>query len=208
MTRAVLLALAASACDPLVDATYTGRPLFVLEGTLSEAMRPHSADPRLALLWQDPRTAGGPGVDAAEIPFSLDALGSFTAEVPAQPPDAAWFAFDDGGPRLGEAYLHVVTHVPVATTQYDLGLDPAHVLIYADRDVVGGAASDYLGGDVTAGYHLRGFTVTMAPGPAQRALIDRCVANTGDPIACTARRAYRLDAIDDATALRIVLRVR
>jgi hypothetical protein len=208
MKCAVLLAVAASACDPLVDVGYTGRPLFTLEGTLAEPMRPHAVDAKLALLWQDPRTAGGPGVEAAAIPFGLDALGSFTAEVPAQPPAAAWFGFDDGGPRLGEAYLHVVTHVPVAMTEFDLGSDPVHVLVYAERDVVGGAASDYLGGDVAAGYHLRRFTVTTDAGAAQRELIARCVANTGDPIACAARRAYRLDAVDDATALRIVPRVR
>jgi hypothetical protein len=208
MMRAVLLAVATSACDPLVDAAYTGEPLFTLKGTLSEAMRPHDTDAQIALLWQDPRTAGGPGVDAAVIPFELDALGSFTAEVPAQPPAAAWFAFDDGGPRLGEAYLHVVTHVPLATSEFDLGSDLTHVLVYADRDVAGGSASEYLGGDVVAGYHLRSFTVTTEPTAAQRELIARCVANTGDPVACEARRAYRLDPVDDATALRIVLRVR
>jgi hypothetical protein len=198
MKCVVLLAVAASACDPLVDVGYTGRPLFTLEGTLAEPMRPHAVAAKLALLWQDPRTAGGPGVDA----------GSFTAEVPAQPPAAAWFGFDDGGPRLGEAYLHVVTHVPVAMTEFDLGSDPMHVLVYAERDVTGGAASDYLGGDVVAGYHLRRFTVTADVGAAQRELIARCVANTGDATACEARRAYRLDAVDDATALRIVPRVR
>jgi len=208
MKRAALLAVVTSACDPLVDDTYTGRSLFTLEGTLAEAMRPHDADPALALLWQDPGTAAGPGVEAAEIPFTLDALGSFTAQIPAKPPAGAWFAFDDGGPRLGEAYLHVVTQVPITTADVDLGLDPVHVIVYADGDVVGGAASDYLGGDVTAGYHLRRFMATAQPGAGQRELIARCVANTGDHDACAVRRAYRLDPIGDTAALRIVLRVR
>jgi len=208
MKCAALLAVATCACDPLVDDTYTGQSLFTLEGTLAEAMRPHDADPELALLWQDPETAGGPGVEAAALPFALDALGSFTAQIPIAPPAGAWFGFDDGGPRLGEAYLHVVSHVPVTTTEFDLGLDPVHVVVYADRDVAGGAASDYLGGDVTAGYHLRRFAVTAEPGAAQRELIARCVATTGDQDACAARRAYRLEPIGDATALRIVLRVR
>ena len=208
MKRAALLAVVTSACDPLVDETYTGQPLFALQGTLAEAMRPHVADPELALLWQDPATAAGPGIEPAVLPFALDALGTFTAQIPAKPPAGAWFAFDDGGPRLGEAYLHVVTHVPVTTTEFDLGLDPVHVVVYADGDVAGGAASDYLGGDVTAGYHLRRFTVTTEAGAAQRELIARCVANTGDQDACAARRAYRLDPVGDATALRIVLRVR
>jgi|SRR6185295_6624336 len=208
MMRAALLAVVTSACDPLVDNAYTGQPLFTLEGTLAEAMRPHDANAQFALLWQDPATADGPGVDAAVLPFQLDALGSFTAEIPAKPPGPAWFAFDDGGPRLGEAYLHVVSHVPIASSDFDLGLDPVHVVIYADGDVAGGAASDYLGGDVAAGYHLRRFAVTTEPGAAQRQLIARCAANTGEPDVCAARRAYQLGAIDDATALRIILRVR
>jgi hypothetical protein len=209
MRCVVLLAVATTgACAPLVDASYTGEPLFRLEGTLAEAMRPHAADAMLALMWQDPRTAGGPGVEAAAIPFALDALGSFTAEVPAQPPAAAWFGFDDGGPRLGEAYLHVVTHVPVTAAAFDLGSDPVHALVYAERDVAGGAASDYLGGDVAAGYHLRRFTITDEPVAAQRQLIARCVANVGDEVACAARRAYRLEPVADTTALRLILRVR
>jgi hypothetical protein len=208
MKRAALFAVALCACDPLVDDRYTGQSLFTLEGTLAEAMRPHDADPELALLWQDPRTAAGPGIEAAVLPFALDALGSFTAQIPARPPAGAWFGFDDGGPRLAEAYLHVVTHVPVSTSEFDLGLDPVHVVVYADGDVAGGAASDYFGGDLTAGYHLRRFTTTAETGAAQRVLIARCAANTGDQEACTARRAYRLDPIGDATALRIVLRVR
>jgi len=208
MKCAVAIAIVAGGCDPLVDGSYTGRPLFTLDGTLSEATRPHEVDAKLALLWQDPETAGGPGIVAQAIPYALAAPNSFSADVPAKPPNAAWFAFDDGGPRLGEAYVHLVTHVPVTTSDFDLGLDQLHVLVYAADDVVGGSASEYLGGDVTAGYHLRLFTATTTPGPAQRELIDRCIANTGDPIACERRRAYRLDPVDDATPLRIISRVR
>ena len=101
-----------------------------------------------------------------------------------------------------------MTHIPVTTSEFDLGLDPTHVLIYSAGDVAGGSAADYLGGDVTPGYHLRLFTTTPTPGAAQRELIERCVANTGDRVACEARRAYRLDPIPDATALRIISRVR
>src|SRR4051812_36939272 len=131
MKRAVLLVVAASACDPLVDNGYTGQPLFTLQGTLAEAMRPYDAGAELALLWQDPATAAGPGAEVAVLPFHLDALGWFTAEIPVTPAGTAWFAFDRG-PRLGEAYLHVVSHVPVAASDFDLGLDPVHVVVYAD----------------------------------------------------------------------------
>src|SRR5262249_3356619 len=75
-----------------------GRPLFRMAGTFAEAMRPHDVDAELALLLQDPWTAGGPGIDGFAIPFHLDVLGFFTTEVPAQPPAAAaWFAFGYGG---------------------------------------------------------------------------------------------------------------
>ena len=40
-----------------------------------------------------------------------------------------------------------------------------------------------------------------------RATITLRVANTGDRVACEARRAYQLDAADDRAALRIGLRV-
>lgn len=109
MKWALLLTVVTGACDPLVDDTYPGQPLFTLRGTLPEETRPHDPSNGLALLWQDPRTAGGPGVDSSALPFALDALGSFTAEIPTRPPAAVWFAFDDGRPRLGEAYLHVVS---------------------------------------------------------------------------------------------------
>lgn len=208
MKCTVLLAVAASACDPLVDVTYTGQPLLTLEGTIEQLPCCLLDGFQLGLLWQDPRTAGGPGVEATGIPFEFDALGSFTAEVPAQPPAAAWFAFDDAGPRLSEAYFHLVHLGPLRAHELSSGSDPAHVLVYAERDVAGGAASEYLGGYVVAGYHLRRLTVTTEPTAAQRELIERCVANTGDRIACEARRAYRLDPVDDATALRIVVESR
>src|SRR5205823_4772413 len=64
------LLLAAPGCEPLADRTYVGEPLFTLEGTLSEAIRPLQVDAELALLWQDPETARGPGLDAMAIPFT------------------------------------------------------------------------------------------------------------------------------------------
>jgi hypothetical protein len=200
--------LAALGCEPLADRSYVGEPLFLLEGTLSEAIRPLQVDAELALLWQDPETAGGPGLDATAIPFTIGSLGAFTASVPVPPRSLVRFRFDDGGPELAEAYVHMVTGVPVTTSALDLGLDLGHAVIYADGDVEGGDAANYLGGPVTAGYHLRRFTITATPGPAQRQLIEHCVARTGDRAACEARRGYQLDASDDSAALRITLRVR
>lgn len=207
MRRLAACVLATIGCDPLADNTYVGEPMITLEGTFSETSQPIDVDGKLALLWQDARTAGGPGAEVTVVPFVIGSLGAFTTPIPVPPPVGAMFGFDDGGPELGEAYVHIVTHVPITTSDFDLGSDPVHALVFAQHDVAGGDAADYLGGAVTAGYHLRRFTPTATPGPAQRQLIERCVANTGDRVACEARRAYQLDAADDRAALRIVLRV-
>jgi hypothetical protein len=203
----VAWALATTGCDPLADNTYVGEPLITLEGSFSETIRTIHVDGKLALLWQDADTAGGPGAHVIVVPFALGSLGTFTAPVPVPPPPGAMFGFDDAGPELAEAYVHLVTHVPITTSEFDLGLDPVHVLVFAQRDIVDGDAAGYLGGAVTAGYHLRRFTPTNTPGPAQRQLIERCVANTGNRAACETRRGYQLDADNDGAALRIVLRV-
>jgi hypothetical protein len=201
-------ALAALGCDPLADGTYVGEPIITFEGTFSETSRLVRVDGKLALLWQDARGAGGPGAEVTVLPFVTSSLGSFTAAVPVPPASAAMFGFDDGGPQLGEAYVHVVTGVPITTADLDLGLDPVHVVVFADHDVVDGDAAGYLGGPVTAGYHLRRFTMAAAVGPAQRQLIERCVASTGDRVACESRRGYQLDPADDTESLHIMLRVR
>jgi hypothetical protein len=208
MRLLALAGLAVIGCTPLADQSYAGEALFAMAGTFSATRAPIEVDARLALLWQDAETAGGPGIATTPIPFTVGAFGVFRAEVVAVPGERARFTFAADGPVLAEAYLHVVLANPVAPTDQDLGVEAAHVVIHADRDVDGGDAADYLGGPVAAGYHLRRFTTTDQPGAAQRALIDRCVARTGDRPACTAGRAYQLGAVDDAEPLRITLRVR
>jgi hypothetical protein len=118
------------------------------------------------------------------------------------------FGFDDGGSQLAEAYVHLVTSVPITSTELDLGLDSVHVVVFAQDDVVDGDAAGYLGGAVGAGYHLRTFTTTTIVNAAQRQLIERCVANTGNRTACEGRRGYQLQPADDAAQLRVMLKVR
>jgi hypothetical protein len=201
-------ALAALGCDSLADNTYVGEPIITLEGSFSEISRPIRVDGILALLWQDATGAGGPGAEVTVIPLEISSLGTFAAAVPIPAPNDVMFRFDDAGPALGEAYVHVVTGVPIRGPGDDLGFDPVHVLVFAEHDVTAGDAAGYLGGAVTAGYHLRRFTVTTTPGPAQRQLIERCAASTGSRVACEARRGYQLDPEDDTAPLRIMLRVR
>jgi hypothetical protein len=205
--RWCVVVLAAIGCQPLADLTYEGEAMFTLEGTLSESNRPLQVDAKLALLWQDPLGAGGPGLHVTPIPFRIGSLGAFTASVPIRPEPAVRCRFDDGGPELAEAYFHMVTAVPLATSRADLGVDLHHVLIFAESDVTGGDAADYLGGPVSAGSHLRQFTVASTPGPAQRQLIERCVVATDDRAVCEVRRGYQLQPVDDGTPLTITLKV-
>lgn len=208
MMAVVLVGVVAIGCTPLADQSYAGEALFTMAGTFSATRAPIEVDARIALLWQDWETAGGPGIETTPIPFTVGTFGSFRAQLVAVPGAPARFAFADDGPVLAEAYLHVVLANPVATSDQDLGQELGHAVVYADRDVSGGDAADYLGGPMAAGYHLRRLTVTDQPGAAQRSLIERCAARTGDRPACTSRRGYQLGAVDDAEPLRITLRVR
>ena len=95
--------------------------------------------------------------------------------MPAPPPVAARFASTTSS--SAEAYIYVVGDVgaPRRTTR---GTDRTHVLVWASRDVGAGTrAADYLGGPLTAGYHLRRFEPVAGVGQAQAQLIERCVAS-------------------------------
>jgi hypothetical protein len=125
--------------------------------------------------------------------------------VPVPPPDAVRFAFPDSPVAIAEAYVYVVAD-PGEARPIARGLDRAHVLVWASADVAAGSlAADYLGEPITAGYHLRRFAPVTAPGAAQTALIDRCIANGEGNAACHTRRAYQLGGAADDEALRIVV---
>lgn len=194
------------ACDPLAGRDYVGEPLFTLVGTFdATASAPDDPLAGIALMWQDPAGAGGPGIAVTDVPVAIAFPATFRVEIPLPPPDAARFTLADGEPALAEAYVYVVsdTSSPVPAAR---GLDRAHVLIYASAAVAAGTlAADYLGGPVAAGYHLRRFVPATAPGAAQRAMIDRCAASGAERTACEVRRAYQLAPAGDADPLRITV---
>ena len=200
--RALVLAGGLLGCDSLAGKDYVGEPLFTLTGTFATTQTaPDQPVGGLALMWQDPAGAGGPGVAATAVPVAISFPSSFRVDVPTPPPDAAKFAFADSSVQLAEAYVYVVVD-PSAPNLQPAGADRTHVLVYASADVAAGTlAADYLGGPISAGYHLRRFTVAT-PGAAQQQMIARC---TGVPAACTARRGYQLAPIDDADPLRIAV---
>jgi hypothetical protein len=201
-----LLFVAVAACDPYPGANYVGEPLVTLFGSFA----PSSAVPSresggIALLWQDAEGAGGPGRSAMSLPAEIRFPSGFEVSVPVPPPEDVRFAFA-GGPQLAECYVFVVDGPAVAHPTRFLGADRTHALIYAEGDVAAGTPSAaYLGGPVTAGYHLRTFSLVDTPSAEQAELIARCAANGNPPDACEARRRYQLGTAFDDEPLRIIL---
>ncbi len=206
MRRVVIVGCLLAGCDPLADGGYVGEPMFTLTGTFAATTAaPDDPVGGLALLWQDSVGAGGPGVAATTVPVAIEFPSTFRVAVPLPPPEIARFTFDDSDVELSEAYVFVVAD-PAAPRPTPRGLDRAHVLIYASGDVAAGTqAADYLGGPVAGGYHLRRFAPVVTPGPAQRAMIERCVASGATQPACDVRRRYALAAAPDDEYLRIVV---
>lgn len=191
-------------CDPLAGSDYVGQPMFTLQGTFaSKANAPSSPVGGVALLWQDAQGAGGPGVAATTVPVSIEFPAAFDVAVPGPPPAVARFRIGAGEPELAEAYVYVVADVK-APRQTPRGMDREHVLVWAGADVTQGSPSAmYLGGAVSAGYHLRRFQHMDTVTPPQRVLIERCVAGGAARGACETRRAYQLEAITDEARLSI-----
>jgi hypothetical protein len=203
--RGGLIVCVLAACDPLADSRYVGDPLFTLVGTVSTGSS--DAVGGVALMWQDTAGAAGPGVAATTVPVSLEFPTTFRVSVPLPPPDVARFAFGDGDVELAEAYVFIVAEHDAAHPTAR-GLDRGHALIWASADVFAGSlAADYLGGPVTAGYHLRRFVFVSEPALAQRTMIERC-AVASPATACSTRRGYALVAAADDEQLRIVVSAR
>ncbi len=200
MRSCVLVLLAA--CDPLAGGDYVGEPLFTLEGTLSA---PDDRVGGVALLWQDPRGAGGPGIETTAVPVTLAFPAAFRVSIPSPPPSSVRFELD--GIELAEAYIYAVAD-PTAKRPEPRGLARTHVVVFAASDVPdGSAAAAYLGGPLAAGYHLRAYTPATAP-RAQATLVERCVAAGWKRRACEVRRAYELAPAADDEALVIQVRSR
>ena len=192
-------------CDALAPSDYVGEPLFTIEGTFATTTNaPEDPLGGVALLWQDPAGADGPGVASTTVPVAIQFPASFRVDIPVPPPDAARFTFDDGDVAIAEAYVFVVE----STTDHVVprGGERVHVVAWASADVPGGSlAADYLGGPIAAGYHLRTFTPVTTAGTAQRAMIERCVASGATQRACNTRRAYQLATSGDHDRLAITV---
>jgi len=196
--------LLATACDSLAGPDYVGEPLITLTGTFAPTSAPPASVGGIALLWQDAEGSGGPGKAIVAVPVSIEFPTTFAVQVPTPPPDDVTFAFTDGVP-LAECYVYVVAD-DTDTRQF-LGTDRTHALVWAAGDVADGTpAAAYLGGAVTAGYHLRRYNASTQMSTQQQTLVDRCTARGEPADACAARHRYQLTPpISEDESLRIVL---
>jgi hypothetical protein len=202
---AFLAVWVAPACGSLAGSDYLGGPLITLNGSFASTGGPTATAPEpmggVGLLWQDAVGPGGPGVAATLLPVAIEFPAAFSVAVPVPPPDAA--RFELAGDELAEAYVYLVADATAAQPQPE-GLDRGHALVWTATDVADGSlAADYLGGAVTAGYHLRTFAATATPGTAQQQLIARCDSSGAIAAACSARRAYQLAPAGDTDPLVI-----
>jgi hypothetical protein len=197
-----LLCVALVGCDGLATNDYVGESLFTLEGTFATTTNaPEDPLGGVALLWQDPAGPDGPGVASTTVPVAIQFPASFEVDIPVPPPAAARFSFEPGI-DIAEAYVFVV-----ANTGSDhvtpLGGERTHAVVWASADVpTGSLAADYLGGPVSAGYHLRTFVPIATVGAAQAQMIERCA---GDKRACEVRRAYQLSVSGDHDRLSVAV---
>ena len=195
---------ALAGCDPLADSDYVGEPMFTLKGTLVATSKDAPSASGVALAWQDPAAAGGPGIATSVVPVQTELPATVTIHVPLPPPDAARFAFDDTDVELAEAFVLLVDDVAV-TRPVPRGIVRDRVVVFATHDVADGTqAADYLGGPVGAGYHLRRL-VQGTPGPSQQIMIDRCIAAGASDAACQARRGYQLAPAADDDLVHMVV---
>jgi hypothetical protein len=190
-------------CDSLADGDYVGEPMFELDATLVTTSKEPTPASGIALAWQDPGGAGGPGVAMTIVPVQTELPATVKIVVPLPPPLAARFAFDDADVELAEAFVLLVDDGTPRPMSHGIVRD--RVVVFATGDVAAGTqAAEYLGGPVRAGYHLRKL-VNATPGTAQQVMIDRCVASGAAPRACETRRSYQLVPVEDAAPVRIVV---
>ena len=206
MHRLVVVIALVAACDSLASRDYVGQPLFTLTGTFAPSTTaPATPAGGVAILWQDANGAGGPGIAASAVPVAIEFPAAFRVDIPEPPPAAARFTFADSSVAIAEGYVYVVADA-AATHLVTAGADRSHVVVYATADVAAGTlAADYLGGPITAGYHLRHFAAATTTGTAQAQLLERCVTSGAARKACEARRQYQLAPIADDDPLRIAV---
>lgn len=191
-------------CDSLADTDYVGEPMFRLDGTLVTTTKEPSSATGVALAWQDPGGAGGPGVATTVVPVQTELPATVKIVVPLPPPAAARFVFDDADVELAEAFVLLVDGAAPRPVSHGIVRD--RVVVFATADVAEGTqAADYLGGPISAGYHLRRLVQATPPGAAQLLMIERCIAAGSSRAACETRRGYQLAPVDDTTPVRIVV---
>jgi len=159
-----------TACgDPLLSATASASPLFVLDGYV----QPFPVDlssPRVSVVWVDPQLGSVPDVAAAPdtLGFTIDAEGAFRLQLFSPPPPTAGAASLSNGANAQFAWGEIVLYDDVAgvgsppigpgnqlaAPDTYRGATPDSVLIYIDSMETNGTTALWPILSDPAGYHL------------------------------------------------------
>ena len=176
------------ACDAQVDPRYDGEPLATIKGSIvsstgGTASHLHTAVVNFRFTVDDTYHA-----DYAPVVGSFPAQFSIDLDVP--PPSDTLNDFTQGGTQPSESrfstgYIFVVRDgVDLNTNPADaiVGIAEEYVLVYVESDVQPGSRSaQFLGGALTAGYHLMKYVPMDA---AELQAVEDCKATSSDPAKC------------------------
>ncbi|WP_437775117.1 hypothetical protein [Sorangium sp. So ce1097] len=176
------------ACDAQVDPEYRGEPLATIQGAIVDEGGVDAGELYTAILNYNFVINDFSHTDSAPV------IGSFPAEfridLNVPPPAEALNDFTLGGARPSESRFSV-GYIAVLHEGTDPNVDPGalagiaeeYMLVYVETDVQPGTESErFLGGALTAGYHLMKWA-PMTEAELQQARED-CELRTPEPGKC------------------------
>jgi hypothetical protein len=199
-----------AACDPLVDADYSGDALFRLQGVASSTRGEGvtTTGVKGAALWQATSSWGMTAF--TRLPLSVE-FPAFWIDVISLPRDEVLFELAPGEPAIAEAYLHIVKPDTGSAPRADdfLATEYGHALVYVSAELPpSGMTAGYLSGNLAPGFHVMTRTSLTELTVPQQLLVERCVALAVDTppdrarASCTVQHLYRLEpAPDDLTTI-------
>jgi hypothetical protein len=151
-------------CDAHVDQDYPGEPLGKIQGQVTNSRDGQTPALEVVLMWP----TGEDGDDINTISTTAPITGEFPAKFEltlyTPPPEAAMYYDPESG---ADFTLGVIVAMPEGVesgesfdfeskSQQIQGVAPGHVLIYCSAPVAAGTElAAFVGGPVSAGYHLR-----------------------------------------------------
>jgi len=205
MLLGALAIMGSAGCDSLAAPDYAGVALVSLKGMASSSS---GGDPvtksgiLAAALWQGTSYRGPIGFSRLALRLEFP---EFWIDIVSLPAPNDQFALAKGEPTIAEGYLHIVASDSATAPQPGdiVATDYDHALVYVSAPLPPvSAASAYLGGVITAGFHVMTRTPVDSLTPAAQLMVQRCVESA--PLlsraeaedTCTAQHLYRLDVAD------------